>query len=297
MTLQLTMFIMILVGFLVKRLGIVSREGQKNITDLVVYVVLPCNIVKSFLTEFSMQTLYSVAEIFVISVLVQIGCVIFGRVVYRKQETNRRKSLQYGIICSNAGFLGNPLAEGIFGMMGLTLTSVYLIPQRVMMWSSGLAIFSGNTDKKEVARKVVTHPCIIACALGLLLMVTQLPLPQVILSSIQTLSNCNTALSMMVIGMILAQVDGRNLIDKDIIIYTVFRLVLIPVLIWIPCLLLGLDEVVTGVSVLLAAMPAGATTSILASKYGCDEVFAVKLVVFSTLASLITTPIWSYLLV
>lgn len=57
------------------------------------------------------------------------------------------------------------------------------------------------------------------------------------------------------------------------------------------------DPLVTGVSVLLAAMPAGATTSILASKYDSDPEFATKLVVFSTLISMITTPVWSVLLV
>ena len=45
-----------------------------------------------------------------------------------------------------------------------------------------------------------------------------------------------------------------------------------------------------------AAMPAGATTTILASKYDCEEEFSVKLVVFSTAASLLTTPIWSLIL-
>ena len=48
----------------------------------------------------------------------------------------RYKCLQYGTICSNAGFLGNPIAEGIYGAEGLVLASVYLIPQRIMMWSS-----------------------------------------------------------------------------------------------------------------------------------------------------------------
>ncbi|MDY5496649.1 MAG: AEC family transporter, partial [Anaerobutyricum sp.] len=56
------------------------------------------------------------------------------------------------------------------------------------------------------------------------------------------------------------------------------------------------DRLVTGVSVILAAMPAGATTSILASKYECDGEFAVKLVVFSTAVSLLTTPLWSMFL-
>ena len=70
------------------------------------------------------------------------------------------------MICSNAGFLGSPIAEGVFGAPGLMLASLYLIPQRIMMWSEGLAIYSGVSDKKSTIKKVVTHPCVIACVLG-----------------------------------------------------------------------------------------------------------------------------------
>lgn len=294
--LQLTMFSMMFLGVLFRRLGIIKEEGKKNITDLVIYLVLPCNIFKSFMVEFSKETLLSFGTILIISIVIQAGCVILGKILYDKKELRKRQCLQYGIICSNAGFLGNPVAEGVFGSMGLTLASVYLIPQRIMMWSSGLAVFSGSTDKKAVARKVVTHPCIIACLLGLLWMLTQFPLPAFLVSTIQYVGNCNTALSMMVIGMILAQIDTSNLFDKDVIIYTAIRLILIPVLVYIPLKILHTDHLVMGVSVLLAAMPAGATTSILASKYEADADFATKMVVFSTLISLFTSAIWSFVL-
>lgn len=294
--LQLTMFSMMFLGLLFRRLGIIKEEGKKNITDLVIYLVLPCNIFKSFMVEFSKETLLSFGTILIISIVIQAGCVILGKILYDKKELRKRQCLQYGIICSNAGFLGNPVAEGVFGSMGLTLASVYLIPQRIMMWSSGLAVFSGSTDKKAVARKVVTHPCIIACLLGLLWMLTQFPLPAFLVSTIQYVGNCNTALSMMVIGMILAQIDTSNLFDKDVIIYTAIRLILIPVLVYIPLKILHTDHLVMGVSVLLAAMPAGATTSILASKYEADADFATKMVVFSTLISLFTSAIWSFVL-
>lgn len=294
--LQLTMFSMMFLGLLFRKLGIIKEEGKKNITDLVIYLVLPCNIFKSFMVEFSKDTLVSFGTILIISILIQIGCVLLGKILYDKKELRKRQCLQYGIICSNAGFLGNPVAEGVFGSMGLTLASVYLIPQRIMMWSSGLAVFSGSTDKKAVVKKVVTHPCILACILGLVWMLTQFPLPAFLVSTIQYVGNCNTALSMMVIGMILAQIDTSNLFDKDVVIYTVIRLILIPILVYIPLRILHIDHLVMGVSVLLAAMPAGATTSILASKYEADADFATKMVVFSTLISLFTSAVWSFLL-
>lgn len=105
-----------------------------------------------------------------ISIAIQIFCTFYGKIVYRKEAIGRRKCLEYGTICSNAGFLGNPIAEGVFGAEGLVLASFFLIPQRIMMWSAGLAVFTGSTDRKATAKKVLTHPCIIACVIGLILM-------------------------------------------------------------------------------------------------------------------------------
>lgn len=295
--LQLMMFTLIIIGLMVKKIGIIGTTGQKNITNLVVNVILPCNIFKSFLVDFSSDIMADFIMIFMISLIIQVATVLAGFVLFPATTEARRKCLRYGTLCSNAGFMGNPVAEGVFGSMGLTLASIYLIPQRTMMWSEGIAIFTEAPSKKALAKKVVTHPCIVSCILGLLFMFTGWHFPGFAEDVITSISNCNTAMSMMVIGMILADADPRTLVDKDILYYTVLRLVIIPLLVWIPCRLAHVDSLVMGVSVLLAAMPAGATTSILAAQYDGDAEFAVKMVVFSTAASLLTTPIWSMLLV
>ena len=41
---QVTMFALIFIGMMAKKRKLVSEEGQKNITDLVIYIVLTCNI-------------------------------------------------------------------------------------------------------------------------------------------------------------------------------------------------------------------------------------------------------------
>lgn len=296
-SLQITMFLMMLAGVILKKTGIVGEEGKKNITDMVLYLVLPCNIVKSFMIDFSPDIIYSFAQILVLSILIQVGCTVLGKVLFVKMDSAKRKCLHYATICSNAGFLGNPVAEGVFGSMGLAMASVYLIPQRIVMWSAGLSVFTESPDRKSLIKKVITHPCIIACFLSLFLTLTQISLPGFLESALTSVSNCNTALSMIVIGMILAELNIREMADKSVLYYTVIRLIFIPLLVYIPCRLVGAESLVTGVSVLLAAMPAGATTSILASKYNGDAHFATKLVVISTLFSLITTPVWSMILI
>lgn len=296
LTLQLTMLLLILVGAFIKKIKIVSPEGQKNITDLVIYLVLPCNIVKSFMVENSHDTLRQFAQVLLVSIGVQIASLLLGRILYGKKELGHRMSLQYSVICSNAGFLGNPVAEGVFGPIGLAMASIFLIPMRIMMWSSGIAIYTQTTDWKAALKKVVTHPCIIACFAGLLLMLSGWALPPVADRTVTTIGSCNTALSMMVIGMILADADLLSLFDREVFAYSFLRLVLMPAGLYAVCLLLRLPSLVTGVCVLLTAMPAGATTSILASKYRADELFATRLVVASTILSMITIPVWNILL-
>lgn len=296
LNLQLTIFILLAAGFLVKRVKLVGSEGQKNITDLVIYLVLPCNIVTSFLNGTTVETLQDCLWVFLISTVTQGFCAVYGKILFRKYRDDHRRCLHYGTICSNAGFLGNPIAEGAYGSLGLMYASVYLIPQRIMMWSEGIAIFSGEGNWKAIAKKIAVHPCILACELGILLMLTGISPPAIILSPLQIIGRCNTALSMLVIGMILESVDLKTMVDKTVLHYTLQRLVIIPMLVYLFCLALNVGETVRGVCVLLAAMPAGATTSMLAAKYNMDPEFATKLVVFSTLCSIPAILIWCAIL-
>ena len=91
-------------------------------------------------------------------------------------------------------------------------------------------------------------------------------------------------------------VKPKEMLDKSIFLFSGLRLVLIPLVVYVGCLAFRVDGLVTGVSVLLAAMPAASTTAILAAKYDGDAVYASKCVVLTTVMSLIATPLWSMLL-
>lgn len=296
LTLQLTMFLLILIGLFLRKKDIITAEGKRCMTDLVINLILPANIIKSFLIEFNSTIFMNFLSILLISIGIQILCTFLSHLLYKKETAPRRKVLQYGIVCSNAGFLGNPIAEGVFGSTGLSLASIYLIPMRIVMWSAGVSFFTESPDKKTLFKKVLTHPCIVAAGIGILLMLFQIPLPGFVTSTIGTLSNCNTALSMIIIGTILADVDFRTMIDKTLISYCGLRLILLPLLVFTACSFLPVDSTVKGVATLLTAMPAGATTAILAAKYNGDAPFATKCVVLSTALSLVTTFLWSLVL-
>ncbi len=143
----------------------------------------------------------------------------------------------------------------------------------------------------------MTHPCIIAVFIGFFLMLTQIKLPGFMLKTLSGIGSSNTAISMIVIGSILAEIHVKEILDKDLFYYSAIRLIAIPAFVLVILKLFGVDSLVTGVIVLLSAMPAGSTTVMLADKYGGNSRFASSCVFLSTVLSLITIPLASLFLV
>ena len=157
-------------------------------------------------------------------------------------------------------------------------------------------IIHGRFVRKGLLKKVLVHPCMIAVYIGLFLMLTGIPLPGFMDKTVSALSSCTTAMTMVYIGTILSDVDWKTIVTGKQLYFSVMRLVIIPLIVWLPCRFLHVDPLITGVSVFLAAMPAGSTTSLLAAKYGADADSAAKCVVLSTALSVITVPVWGLLL-
>lgn len=296
LSMELRIFLMMAVGFLVRHLKVVGKEADRVITDLVLDVILPCNIFVSFLGDHTGVGVADYLTVLLISIGIQFLSLLYGKFAFPKESEDRRCNMAYAMICSNAGFLGSAITEGVFGPIGLMLTSIYLIPQRIMMWSEGLAIYSGVSDRWSTVKKVVTHPCVVACILGLIAMIFSIEVPPVLLSTVRSIGQCNTPLTMMMIGMVLSEIDLRHIADRTIVRFTLHRLLLMPLAVYAACLLLHISKPVTGVSVLLAAMPAGATTTMMSAKYDRDPQFATRLVVFTTLCAIPAILVWSMIL-
>lgn len=290
------LFLLILMGIYARKKGIITNENRKKFTDLIIEIILPCNIVYSFLINWSYEILINCLTVFIVAIITQILYVILSKMLFKKSEKDRQPVLRYAIICSNAGFLGNPIVESVYGSQGLLFASVALIPLRFAMWSSGLSLFT-KTDGKSTAKKLITHPCIIAVFVGFVLMITQIQLPEFLLNTISGIGKCNTAISMIVIGSILADIKLKEIMDKELFYFSAIRLILIPIVIFTILKLFKVDSLVIGVIVLLSAMPAGSTTVMLADKYNGNTKFATSCLFLSTVLSLITIPLATIFLV
>ena len=68
-----------------KKIHIIGPQGQKNIKDLVIYLILPCNILHAFTQSAADGNFIKYLEILFISIGIQVFCVIYGKVMFRKE--------------------------------------------------------------------------------------------------------------------------------------------------------------------------------------------------------------------
>ena len=295
MNLQIILFLLIFVGIYARKRGYITEDSRKKLSDLFINVILPCNIIISFNVKLTGKIVSSAGVILLIAFGVQFFSWFLSLFLYRRVEHGKQMVLRYATIVSNSGFMGNPVVQGIYGMQGLLYASIYLIPVRIFMWSAGLSLFT-VTDKKKVVKNLLLHPCIIAVYIGIILMLLQFRIPIFLTDTITDISNCTTAMAMIIIGSILADVSIKKTFSPLMLYYSAIRLILIPLAVLVLLKLLHADNLLTGVAVILAGMPAASTTAILAMQYDCDAEYASQCVLVTTFLSLATIPLLGWLI-
>lgn len=296
-SLQLMLFTLIAVGILVRKLGLIDEKGRKMLSGLLINVILPCNIIQSFTSGVrpSGEFLRNCVWMLLLSAGLQVLVYLLNRPLFCRFPDHQRSVARYGMICSNSTFVGLPIAEALFGDLGVMYTAMFQIPLRFTMWTAGLSLFTA-VSRKDAFRKLLRHPCIIAVFLGLVLMCLPVnPLPGFVRDSVAALNRCTTPVSMLVIGSILADAPLRSLLSPRVLYFGALRLVLFPLLVYGLMLPLPVDGLLKSICLIMTAMPAGSTTSILADQYGCDAAFAAQLVFVSTLLSIVTIPLLTLL--
>ena len=292
--LQGQILILVLAGILFRR-KLVGAEFQRDFSTLMLDLILPCNIISSFQIELTRDVIGKTLHILLISAAAQLLALALGALLFRKADSDRQAAMKLTMICSNASFLGIPVAEGIWGAQGVLLASVFLIPQRVVVWTAGLGWYSRDGGK-SLWKRLFTNPCMVAVAIGLVLMFTGRRLPSVLSGATESLGSCTTGLSMFLVGMLVAHVQWREFFDRDVLWLTALRLAIFPAVILLGCRLLHAEPTAAGVAVMLTAMPAGTTVAVLSARYRKGERYAADLVTVSSLTSLVTIPLWGLLL-
>ncbi len=284
------LFILILIGVVLTKANILTEKGVSSMTDMVLILVTPCVIIKSFVREFDKSVLKNLLISFLIAFLAHIGFIILSHLIIHSKEKATERVLRFGSIFSNCGYMSIPLQQALLGDIGVFYAASYVAIFNLFIWSYGIISMSG--DKKYLTpKKMVFNPGMIGLGIGLIVFLFAIPLPKLVLEPISYMASLNTPLPMIIIGYHLTKSNLLyGLKSFKCILAMGLKLILFPVLALGVMFLCGVRGDMLVSSVISCSAPTAAITTMFASKFSADTPLSVNMVSLSTIISLISMP-------
>ncbi len=287
----LELFILIAVGYLCGRIRILNDKTVRSITDIVLYIVCPCVIVENFIRPFDTDMLGGLLTAAAAAMCIHIVSAVIAMLVFHDKKPERNRVYRFAVIFSNCGYMSLPMQQAILGSDGVFFGAVYIVIFNIVMWTFGVWLSSGDRSSLSV-KKIILNPCIIGMAVGFVIFLTSLPVPEIIEKPVGFLASLNTPLPMMIVGYYLSQTRLTDAFkDGKGFICVLFRLIVIPLLAFGGMMLCGIRGTVLMTCVIAASAPAAAATTMFAAKFDNDAKLSVNLVTLSTLLSVLTMPL------
>jgi len=291
-------FLVILAGLAMRRLEWLTEEADASLLRITINVMVPCLVFDSILGNPAV----AVPRNLLLAPLVGFGTVLLGLVAAAgfsrwvpARATATRRTFAFAVSVYNYGYVPIPLVLALFDRATLGVLFVHNLGVEVALWSFGLWMLARPEQRRDW-RKLLNPPLLaIVSAVLVNAVIGPQRVPTVVREAAHLLGQCAVPLGMVLIGATMAdhlhefrRAEGGRAMAAA----CVLRLGLLPVLFLVLARVLPASLELQRVIVLQAAMPAAVFPIVMARHYGGDTATALRVVVATSLLSILTMPLW-----
>lgn len=286
----LILFLLIGVGFLAAHFGLLKQEGIRQITDLLLLIIIPCVIINAFQLSFDHSLIKNILISALLAALTHSVGILLAKLFFRSGTEERKLMLTYSTVFYNAGFFSIPLLRAMLGNVGVLYGSIFVAVFNLFSWTYGIRLMTGQNNSSKW--KIFLNPGVVAVATALILALLRIKLPGIIQTTLSNLSALHTPLAMIIIG---GQIYSykQYFILKDIELWktVLARNILVPLIMLLINYFLADDKILFYAGVITAAAPTATNTVLFATKFRRDVNTAIQTVMLTTLMTLVTIPL------
>ncbi|NMA13455.1 MAG: hypothetical protein GX933_09795 [Chloroflexi bacterium] len=293
-------FIFIFIGNWSIRKGIVTPQGNKSISALIVNVFNPAMIIGSLMKRSDYTSRDLVLKVFIIALCVYAFYIIFAELTNRffSKNMDERKMYRLMVVFSNVGYFGVPMINAIYGANALIYVTIFVFIFNVLVYTYGISVLrSGKSDGPKFELKNFINVGTLASLAALIIFLFDIRFPELFERNVISLGDVTTPLAMMSIGFLLGTASLKDIfLQKRLLILTLLKMLVFPTIAVFLLKMTGLPLQVIGTCALMVAMPNGNLPVVLANQYGLDAVLGSEGVIMSTLVSIVTLPLVAMML-
>lgn len=285
------MFLLMAIGFMLAKKKILTPDGVKQMTEMLLMTVVPCVIIDAYQRDFDIGMVKNLGLALFFATLMHIICIVIAPLVFRPREDKKDRISIFSVIYSNCGFMALPLIQSLYGSEGVFYAVAYITVFNILYWTHGIYVYT--KDIKQLSfKKAFTTPGVLGTLIGLVLFFLRIELPLPVAKTVSFMAALNTPVPMIILGTYLVNLNLKKTIkDGQLWAVCIFRLLVFPVIGIFVSTLINLPESVSMPLILSCACPAAAVATLFAVRYNLDSEYASETVSVSTLFSILTIPI------
>lgn len=297
---MVVLFTIMLVGYGLNKLGILRKESNSVLSELIVKVTGPVLVVNSVCGIDTTNDKGQIIQIFFIGILLYALLIAFSQIIIRLLNLNKESGNIYALMLTftNTSFIGFPILRVLYGDYAIFASSILHMPFNILIYSYGVyMIQKQGDDKRKFNIKDVLNTGVIAAIIALIIFLFGINVPGVVQEVLSMIGEITIPLSMILIGSSLALIPLKY-VFSDIKIYLIsfIKLIVMPAITYFIARLFTSDSFLIAQLTIATALPAGSMIVMLTTQYKGNVKTASVGVFITTVLSVITIPLMVYLL-
>lgn len=281
-------------GFFLTKANVLKEEHIKGFAVFLLYVCSPALSIYSFQqAECNMEILINIGILLLVTTFMQVLIMGIGFLIniktYKIDGASRVATVAAAF--GNVGFFGVPILQALLPdhPEAMVYSAVMSVMMNLIGWTLGMFMMSG--DRKHVSVKnFLINPTTLCLLIALPLFFTNTSFPKPVMNFVEFFSKMSTPTAMTVLGMRLAFVKFRDLMDYRQVVAIFLKLIALPLITFGIMYALPVDETLKISTYILSCMPPAAITLNFAELSNTSPKTAANIVVVGSLLVAITLP-------
>ena len=292
------LFAAVALGFIGARFGVLRADSNEQLSKLVLNLTLPCSVLYSALDA---ERLLSNKQILLLTLVACVtACVMVllaaGLARLFGIPPEQRGVSKFMLVFTNSAFIGFPVLRVLFGASSIFYASIFNLVFMVLSYTYGVALISGR-ERAQISWRMALTPMVISSLLAYAIYLTDFHAPAYVVRVLEFIDPVTSPLSLMTIGCALATQPMKGAFKAwRVHAALAVRMLAFPVAYYLLMRLFIDSPVILGVTTVIVAMPAAASTTMFCAQYDGDQALASAGVFLTTVLSVASIPLLAGLL-
>ncbi len=298
-TQMVILLLLVVAGVISNKCGLTGGDFDRRLSNFIINVSCPSLILSSVMGDV-VPDRRLIIPLLVVGFLTYVA--LFGVAWllprYFVREAYMRGMYSFMLMFGNVGFIGYPVVASIFGPQAVFYACLLNVPNTLFIFVVGTVFVLGGGGKLRFSPRTLYCPGMIASYLSIVIVAMGWEqVPRVVAEPLRLLGGITVPGALLVIGSSMANIGRSHMLGSPrIYVMAALRLMAIPVLIYALSALAGVDETVNRVNTVIIGMPVASYGTMFCLKYGRDETEMVRGTLVTTILSVVTIPLLTYIL-